>query len=145
MNQHGTAHYMNRIMGLDIGTKRIGIALSDPLLITSQPFQTIERTPEKKALETIESIVKEYNVNKIVAGLPLMMNGDFGLQAQDCKDFGEKVSQKTKIDVIFIDERLTSFQAEEILKAQKAKYTKDKGLVDKIAASIILKEYLDTL
>ena len=136
---------MNRIMGLDIGTKRIGIALSDPLLIISQPFQSIERTPENKALETIKNIIKEYNVNKIVAGLPLMMNGDFGSQAQDCKTFGEKVSQKTHIDVIFVDERLTSFQAEEILKAQKAKYTKDKGLVDKVAASIILQEYLDTL
>ena len=145
MNQHGTVRNMNRIMGLDIGTKRIGIALSDPLLITSQPFQTIERTPENKALEALENIIKEYNVNKIVAGLPLMMNGDFGPQAQDCKDFGEKVSQKTQIDVIFVDERLTSFQAEEILNAQMAKYTKDKGLVDKVAASIILQEYLDTL
>ena len=136
---------MNRIMGLDVGTKRIGIALSDPLLITSQPFQTIQRTPEKSALYEIEKIIKDYNVNKVVVGLPLMMNGDFGPQAQDCKDFGEKISQKFKIDVIFIDERLTSFEAEEILKKQKAKYTKDKGLVDKIAASIILKEYMDSL
>lgn len=132
-------------MALDIGKKRIGIALSDPLLITAQPFDTIERTPEKNALEKIENIIKEYNVNKVVAGLPLMMNGDFGEQAQDCKDFGEKLSQKIQIDVIFVDERLTSFQAEEILKAQKAKYTKNKGLVDKIAASIILQEYLDSL
>ena len=136
---------MNRIMGLDIGTKRIGVALSDPLLITAQPFQTIDRNPEKNAVAKLEQIIKEYNVNKIISGLPLMMNGDFGPQAQDCKDFGEKLSQKLQIDVIFVDERLTSFQAEEILKKQKAKYTKDKGLVDKIAASIILQEYLDTL
>ena len=136
---------MNRIIGLDIGKKRIGIALSDPLLITAQPFCTIERMPEKDSIAKIESIMKEYNVNKIVAGLPLMMNGDFGEQAQDCKDFGEKVSSKTQIDVIFVDERLTSFEAEEILKKQKAKYTKDKGLVDKIAASIILQEYLNSL
>ena len=134
---------MNRVMGLDIGTKRIGIALSDPLLITAQPFDTIERIPEKSALEKLEDIIKAYNVNKVVAGLPIMMNGDFGVQAQDCKSFGEKISQKAKIDVIFVDERLTSFQAEEILKSQKAKYTKNKGLVDKIAASIILQEYLD--
>ena len=136
---------MNRIMGLDVGTKRIGIALSDPLLITSQPFQTIQRTPEKSALEEIEKIIKDYNVNKVVVGLPLMMNGDLGPQAQDCREFGEKISQKFEIDVIFVDERLTSFEAEEILKKQKAKYTKDKGLVDKIAASIILKEYMDSL
>ena len=71
--------------------------------------------------------------------------GDFGEQAQDCQDFGKKVEQKTQIDVIFVDERLTSYQAEEILKAQGVKYTKDKGKVDKIAAAIILQEYLDSL
>ena len=135
----------NRIMGLDIGTKRIGIALSDPLLITSQPFRTIERKPEKDALNTLQEIINTYSVDKIVAGLPLMMNGDFGEQAQDCKDFGEKLKQKTNIDVIFIDERLTSYQAEEILKEQGVKYTKDKGKVDMVAASIILREYMDTL
>ena len=134
---------MNRVLGLDIGKKRIGVALSDPLLITAQPFETIQRTPEKNAIERIEQIIKDYNVNKIVAGLPLMMNGDFGEQAQDCTDFSKKIEQKTKINVIFIDERLTSFQAEEILKAQNVKYTKDKGKVDMIAASIILQEYLD--
>jgi len=136
---------MNRLLGLDIGTKRIGIALSDPLLITAQPFTTISRVPEKEAIEKIQTIIKDYSVNKIIAGLPLMMNGDFGPQAEDCKNFGEKISQKTNINVIFVDERLTSFQAEEILKAQKVKYTKDKGKVDMIAASIILQEYLQTL
>jgi len=135
---------MYRIIGLDIGTKRIGIALSDPLLITAQPFSTINRTPEKDAIIAIENIIKEYSVKKIVAGLPLMMNGDFGPQAQDCEDFAKKIEQKTNIDVIFVDERLTSFEAEEILKSQKVKYTKDKGKVDMIAASIILQEYLDT-
>lgn len=136
---------MNRIMGLDIGKKRIGVALSDPLLITAQPYETILRKPENDAINKISELVKTYNVNKIVAGLPLMMNGDFGEQAQDCQDFGKKVEQKTQIDVIFVDERLTSYQAEEILKAQGVKYTKDKGKVDKIAAAIILQEYLDSL
>ena len=136
---------MNRVMGLDIGKKRIGIAMSDPLLITAQPFDTIQRTPENEAFNKIQELTKTYSVNKIVAGLPLMMNGDFGEQAQDCNDFGKKIEQKTGIDVIFIDERLTSYQAEEILKAQGVKYTKDKGKVDKIAAAIILQEYLDSL
>ena len=135
---------MYRVIGLDIGTKRIGIALSDPLLITAQPFTTIERKPEKDAIDKIANIIKEYSVEKIVAGLPLMMNGDFGPQAQDCEEFAKKIEQKTNINVIFVDERLTSFEAEEILKAQKVKYTKDKGKVDMIAASIILQEYLDT-
>jgi len=136
---------MNRVMGLDIGKKRIGISMSDPLLITAQPFDTIPRTPESEALNKIAELVKTYSVNKIVAGLPLMMNGDFGEQAQDCDSFGKKLEQKIGIDVIFIDERLTSYQAEEILKAQGVKYTKDKGKVDKIAAAIILQEYLDSL
>ena len=135
---------MYRVIGLDIGTKRIGIALSDPLLITAQPFTTIDRKPEKDAIDQIANIIKEYSVEKIVAGLPLMMNGDFGPQAQDCEEFAKKIEQKTNINVIFVDERLTSFEAEEILKAQKVKYTKDKGKVDMIAASIILQEYLDT-
>lgn len=135
---------MYRVIGLDIGTKRIGIALSDPLLITAQPFTTIDRKPEKDAIDKIANIIKEYSVEKIVAGLPLMMNGDFGPQAQDCEEFAKKIEQKTNINVIFVDERLTSFEAEEILKAQKVKYTKDKGKVDMIAASIILQEYLDT-
>ena len=135
---------MYRVIGLDIGTKRIGVALSDPLLITAQPFSTIDRKPEKEAIDKIAAIIKDYSVEKIVAGLPLMMNGDFGPQAQDCSDFAKKLEQKTNIDVIFIDERLTSYQAEEILKEQNVKYTKDKGKVDMIAASIILQEYLDT-
>ena len=118
---------MNRVMGLDIGKKRIGISMSDPLLITAQPFDTIQRTPESEALNKIAELVKTYSVNKIVAGLPLMMNGDFGEQAQDCDSFGKKLEQKIGIDVIFIDERLTSYQAEEILKAQGVKYTKDKA------------------
>lgn len=134
---------MYRVMGLDVGKKRIGVAFSDLLLITAQPFDTIMRKPEADALVKIHELVENYNVNKIVVGLPLMMNGDFGEQAQDCSEFGKKIEQKTQIDVIFIDERLTSYQAEEILKAQNVKYTKDKGKVDKIAAAIILQEYLD--
>lgn len=134
---------MHRVMGLDVGKKRIGVAFSDLLLITAQPFDTIMRKPEADALAKIQELVENYNVNKIIVGLPLMMNGDFGEQAQDCSEFGKKIEQKTQIDVIFIDERLTSYQAEEILKAQNVKYTKDKGKVDKIAAAIILQEYLD--
>lgn len=133
-----------RILALDIGTKRIGIALSDPLLITSQPFCTIQRKPESNALTQIVDITNKYNVKKIVAGLPLMMNGDYGPQAQDCEGFAKKVEQKTNINVIFIDERLTSFEAEEILKKQGVKYTKDKGKIDMVAASIILQEYLNS-
>ena len=132
-----------RVLGLDIGTKRIGLAMSDPLLITAQPFDTISRKPERDALERITDIIKTYNVKKIVAGLPLMMNGDYGQQAQDCEEFTKKLEQKTNISVILVDERLTSFEAEEILKKQGVKYTKDKGKVDMIAASIILQEYLD--
>ena len=129
---------MNRVMGLDIGTKRIGIALSDLLHITAQPCDTILRKPENVAL------VKTQNVATIVAGLPLMMNGDFGPQAQDCSDFAKKIEEKTKLPVEFVDERLTSFEAEEILKKQGVKYTKDKGKVDMVAATIILQEYLDS-
>ena len=135
---------MNRIMGLDIGTKRIGIALSDLLHITAQPFDTIQRKPESDAINKIIEIIKAQNVGVIVAGLPLMMNGNFGPQAQDCSEFAKKIEEKTQIPVEFVDERLTSFEAEEILKRQGVKYTKDKGKVDMVAATIILQEYLDS-
>lgn len=136
---------MNRILGLDIGKKRIGISLSDPLLIIAQPFETILRMPEEVAIKKICEIAQIYNVNKIVAGLPLMMNGDFGEQALDCSNFAKKIEQKTNINVILVDERLTSYQAEEILRNQGVKYTRQKEKVDMVAAAIILQEYLDTI
>ncbi len=130
---------MYKVMALDIGTKRIGIALSDYLLMLSNGHSYIPREPENTALETIYKIAKENNVKKIVVGLPLNMDGTKGFQAENCEEFAAKLQG---YEVIFEDERLTSDTAEENLRAKKIDFRKDKGLVDIESACIILEQYL---
>ncbi len=132
---------MNRILGLDIGKKRIGIAMSDALGIIAQPVETIAREPDSIAIEKIKEICKNNDVKIIVAGLPKHMNNTIGEQAQDCIDFTKNFENDYQI--IFEDERLTSKQAEYILAQTGRKYTKDKKLVDLKSACIILQQYLD--
>ncbi len=132
---------MNKIMGLDVGKKRIGIALSDALGYTAQPCETIQRQPEENAIQKIKEICKNNEVKTIVVGLPKNMNGTIGEQAEDCMSFADLL--KSEFEIVFEDERLTSRQAEGILAAQGKKYTKNKGLVDLKSACIILQQYLD--
>ena len=126
-------------MALDVGTKRIGIALSDYLLMLANGHSYIAREPEDKAIEAIYKIAKENNVKKIVVGLPLNMDGTKGFQAEDCEKFVTKIKN---YDIIFEDERLTSDTAEENLRNKKIDFRKDKGLVDIESACIILEQYL---
>ncbi|MBR1461006.1 Holliday junction resolvase RuvX [bacterium] len=130
---------MYKVMALDVGTKRIGIALSDFLLMLAQGHSYISRKPEDKALEAIYKIAKENHVEKIVVGLPLNMDGTKGFQAQDCEEFASKIQG---YEIIFEDERLTSDSAEENLRAKKIDFKKDKGLVDIESACIILEQYI---
>ena len=126
-------------MALDVGTKRIGIALSDYLQVIATPHSTISRQPEKAAVEIIVKLAKENNVEKIVVGLPKNMDGTVGFQAQDCIDFAQKI---LGFDIIFEDERLTSEEAENRLRARKIDFRKNKGLVDMESAGVILEQYL---
>lgn len=130
---------MYKVMALDIGTKRIGIALSDYLLMLANGHSFIPREPENKALEEIYKIAKENNVQKIVAGVPLNMDGTKGAQADDCIEFANKIEG---YEIIFEDERLTSDTAEENLRNKKIDFRKNKGLVDIESACIILEQYL---
>ena len=130
---------MYKVMALDVGTKRIGIALSDYLLMLANGHSYIPRQPDDKAVETICRIAKENNVEKIVVGLPLNMDGTKGFQADDCRDFASKIHG---YEIIFEDERLTSNEAEENIKKKKIDFRKDKGLVDIESACIILEQYL---
>lgn len=130
-----------RVLALDIGTKRIGTAVSDATEILATPTGTIERNPEKKAVEKIKSLCGEYGVKTIVAGLPKNMNGTLGAQAEDCMKFVKNFEEE--YEIVFEDERLTSRQAEMTLAAVGKKYTKNKGLVDTQSACIILQQYLD--
>ena len=130
---------MYKVMALDIGTKRIGIALSDYLLMLANGHSYIPREPDSEALSSIYKIAKENNVQKIVVGLPLNMDGTKGFQAANCEDFASKIEG---YEVIFEDERLTSNTAEENLRQKKIDFRKDKGLVDIESACIILEQYL---
>lgn len=129
-----------RILGLDIGDKRIGVAVSDPFCLFATGLCVITRENDDKALLEIKKICETYKVKKIVAGLPYNMDGSFGVQAKKTLKFANKLSQD--YEIIYKDERLTSFEAEEILKKEKKKYTKNKGLVDVKAACLILQIYL---
>ena len=130
---------MYKVMALDVGTKRIGIALSDFLCVIATPCITISRQPEKKAIEEILKIAKENRVQKIVVGVPVNMDGSKGFQAQDCIDFSQKIPG---FDIIYEDERLTSEEAEARLKSRKIDFRKNKGLVDMESACVILEQYL---
>lgn len=133
---------MHKIMALDIGTKRIGIALSDYLHILANGHSYISRTPEETAIESIKKIAKENNVQEIVIGVPYNMDGTQGSQADDCINFSKNFSE---FKIIQEDERLTSDTAEENLRNKKIDFRKDKGLVDIESACIILEQYLSKI
>ena len=126
-------------MALDVGTKRIGIALSDYLQVIATGHSTISRVPEEDAINKIIKLANENRVNIIVVGLPINMDGTQGAQAKDCLDFAQKI---LGFDIIFEDERLTSDEAEQRLRVRKVDFRKNKGLVDMESACIILEQYL---
>ena len=130
---------MHKVMALDVGTKRIGIALSDYLQVIATAHSTIQRIPETSALENIVKIAKENRVEKIVIGVPINMDGTQGFQAEDCINFSKKI---IGFDIIYEDKRLTSEEAEQRLRSRKVDFKKNKGLVDMESACVILEQYL---
>ena len=107
-----------RIMGLDYGSRTVGVAISDDLLMTAQPKETIVRTSENKLRKTyarIEELIKEYDVQKIIVGLPLMTDGSEGERAKLSRDFAERLKDRTGLEVIMEDERYTTVISEEEL------------------------------
>ncbi|MDD5496270.1 MAG: Holliday junction resolvase RuvX [Candidatus Omnitrophica bacterium] len=132
-----------RIMGLDIGTKRIGVALSDELLLTAQGRDSIERKDLKSDLEKIDSMAVQNGVSEIVAGLPISMNGSHSAKTKEVMEFIDKLAAIVKVPVRKWDERLTSLQAENIMLEGDMSRSKRRRLSDKIAAQLILQNYLD--
>ena len=135
---------MQRALALDLGEKRIGVAVSDPLNIIAQAVGTIQRKDIKSDLKKIADLVKEYRADKLVIGLPLNMNGTKGKSANLAIDFVEAVKKEIQVDVEMIDERLTSAQGERILLEADMSREKRKKNIDKIAAQLILQTYLDS-
>lgn len=134
---------MERVLGLDVGDKYIGVAVSDLLQFTAQGVTTIKRESNKLDFKAIEDLINEYEVKKIVVGLPKNMNGTLGPQSEKVTKFAEKIKNKFKIDIIYIDERLTTVSAERILIESDVRRENRKKVIDKIAASYILQTYLD--
>lgn len=132
-----------RVMGLDIGDKTVGVAISDPLGWTAQGIKTIRRTSIKTDINEIINIIKEYSVEKIVAGLPKNMNGTIGPQSEKVMEFCEKLKNKTQMEIIFQDERLTTVAAEKMLIGADVSRKKRREVIDTVAATYILQSYLD--
>ena len=137
-----------RVMGLDFGSKTVGVAVSDLLGITAQGVETIDRKEENKLRKTlawIEELVKEYDVEKIVLGFPKNMNNTIGERAEKTLEFKAMLERRIGIPVIMWDERLTTVEAERTLIESNVRRENRKKYVDKIAAIFILQGYLDSL
>ncbi|MDO4313339.1 MAG: Holliday junction resolvase RuvX [Eubacteriales bacterium] len=137
-----------RIMGLDYGSKTVGVAMSDPLGITAQAVETIWRKEENKLRKTcarIEELIREYEVERIVLGFPKHMNNDVGERAERALEFGEMLKRRTGLEIIMWDERLTTVEAERTLIENKVRRENRKQYIDKIAAVFILQGYLDSI
>jgi len=137
-----------RIMGLDFGSKTVGVAISDPLLITAQGIEIIRRKEENKLRQTlarIEELIGQYEVEKIVLGQPKHMNGTEGVRVELTEEFKEKLERRTGLPVILWDERLTTVAADKTMMEAGIRREHRKEYVDMIAATFILQGYLDYL
>ena len=132
-----------RIMGLDVGDKTIGVAVSDLMGLTAQGVKTIKRVGKKKDIEALKEIIKERQVNKIVSGLPKNMNGTLGPQGEKVIKFCELLEEETGIKIEYWDERLSTVAAEWTLIQGNVRRENRKGVIDMVAAVIILQGYLD--
>ena len=137
-----------RILGLDFGSKTVGVAVSDGLLLTAQGVETIERKDENKLRKTcarIEELIAEYEITEIVLGLPKNMNNTEGERVEKTKAFEEMLERRTGLPVHYWDERLTTVAAEQILMESGVRRENRKAVIDKVAAGLILQGYLDCL
>lgn len=132
-----------RKMGIDYGDKRIGIALTDALCIISSPYEVFQNQSMQQSINHIDKLIKEFDVDEVALGLPLNMDGTEGERAKLHREFGETLANFSGVKVFYVDERLTSAEAEELLIASGVRREKRKELIDKISAQIILQTYLN--
>jgi putative Holliday junction resolvase len=131
-----------RVLGLDIGDRRIGVALSDPQGILASPLTVINRREESLDIEAIADIINRQQVGQVIVGLPLSLDGGLGQQAEKVRDFARKLGEQVEVPIDFRDERLTTVLAERLVQASGSKKAKKLGH-DAQAAAIILQGYLD--
>ena len=130
-------------LGLDVGRKRVGVAGCDGTGLIATGLTTIYRTSWARDLRQLEDLIQEREIEILVVGLPYNLDGTMGFQAQQVQKFARKISQSLQLPVEYVDERLTSVEAEAQLKTQKKFSSRDKGAVDRLAAAIILQQWLD--
>lgn len=134
-----------RIMSLDVGSRTIGIACSDALLMTAQGIETIRRISLEKDFNRLQELIAEYEVHELVVGMPKNMNGTKGERAEKTEEFVEKMKEVIHLPVTYWDERLSTVMAERQLIAADVSRKKRKSVIDKMAAVVILQGYLDRL
>jgi putative Holliday junction resolvase len=131
-------------LGLDIGSKRIGVAGCDRTGLIATGIATIERSSFNRDVEQLMELVTQRDVEVLVVGLPYCMDGSLGFQARQVQKYAAKIAKALKLPLEYVDERLTSFQAEQMLIAQNVSPSRNKALIDRKAASLILQQWLDT-
>lgn len=143
VNQSSPARPHPRILGLDVGSKRIGVAVSDPLGITAQGLETIHRQNKRLDFERLEKVVREYSVAEIVVGFPLRMSGAKGIQAEKMQRFADELRERIQLPVHLWDERLSSAQANRLLRETDMSIKRRGQVVDQMAAVLILQSWMD--
>ena len=131
-----------RLMGIDIGKKRIGIALSDPLRITAQGYETYLRQSVEKDADHYKKIIKDYNVEKIIAGLPITLSGEIGIAAKDIIKYCDNLKSMLPVDIVMYDERMSSAHAHRVFDEGNVRHKKRRKSIDMMAAAIILGDYM---
>lgn len=134
---------MTRIMGLDIGDKTIGVALSDPMFLIANPLETIKRKKTSLDIEKLLKIIEDNQVNLVVVGLPKNMNNSIGPQSMKVMSFVDLLRKQTDKEIVYEDERMTTLQSERVLINMDVRRENRKKYIDKIAATFILQTYLD--
>ncbi len=133
-----------RILALDLGKKRIGLALSDPLGLTAQGLPSLERVNIRTDLSVLNRLAAEHDVRLFLIGHPLHMSGDEGRQAQQARDFAERLRERTGVEVRLWDERLTTVEAQRVLKSSGISIAKRAKAVDRLSAQILLESFLSS-
>ena len=134
---------MHRAMGLDVGDRKIGVALSDPSQVLATPLKTIMRVSDDVAIREILALARKHDISKIVVGLPYSLSGAIGKQAEKVLYFSKQIGQATNVEIVMQDERLTSVSANQKLREAGKKGSKLKNEMDAAAATVILQAYLD--
>ena len=144
-SQNGTERVLpaGRVLGLDVGSRRIGVAVSDPLGITAQGLETLQRSTKRRDFEHLQHVIQEYDVREIVVGLPLRMSGAQGTQSDKMQVFAEELRKRFRLPVHLWDERLTSAEANRLLRETDLSIEKRGKAVDRMAAVLILQGWME--